>query len=99
MGDTRSGQKVRWQVLQDEVVAFLRDWLPEEAKQAYRVLIREDPENWWRHPHFAGGIIVEHALRANGIDERALGIPDLNAVWPDLLEAAVQNQKEDAASA
>lgn len=73
-----------------EAVEFLRRWLPEEAKRVYREMIREDPENWCRHPHFSGGIIVKHALRGNGIDERALGIPDLDAVWPDLLQAAVE---------
>lgn len=73
-----------------EAVEFLRWWLPEEAKRVYRAMIRDDPENWCRDPHFSGGIIVKHALRGNGIDERALGITDLDAVWPDLLRAAVE---------
>jgi hypothetical protein len=77
-----------------EAVEFLRWWLPEGAKRVYRDMIREDPENWCRHPHFAGGIIVKHALRGNGIDERALGIPDLDAVWPELLQAAVEPPPE-----
>lgn len=73
----------------DAVVAFLREWLPEEAKRTYREMIERDPENWSRHPHFRSGIIVRHALRGNGIDERALGVPDLDAVWPDLLLRAL----------
>ncbi len=72
-----------------EVVAFLREWLPEEAKRTYRAMIEEDPENWSRHPHFQGGVIVNHALRWNGIDEEALGIPDLDSVWPELLRLAL----------
>lgn len=75
--------------LRDEAVAFLREWLPDEARRAYREMIEEDPLLWSRHPHFAGGLIVEHALRGNGIDEHALGVPDLDAVWPDLLRRAV----------
>jgi hypothetical protein len=87
-------------VLRDEVVAFLRRWLPSEARQIYRAMMLEDPENWGRHPHFAGGIIVQHALRGNGIDERVLGVADLNAIWPELLQAAVEPQAdEDAATA
>lgn len=71
------------------MVAFLRAWLPDEAARAYREMMEEDPENWARDPHFAGGLIVRHALRDNGLDERALGVPDLDAVWPDLLRRAV----------
>jgi len=82
-------------------VAFLRQWLPDEAKEVYRQMVRENPANWWRHPHFAGGIIETHALRGNGIDERTLGIADLGAVWPELLLAALDlpAPNKDAASA
>lgn len=73
-----------------EAVAFLARWLPTDAKQVYRELIRADPDNWSRHPHFAGGIIVRHALRGNGIDERMLGVSDLNTVWPALLRFALE---------
>jgi hypothetical protein len=73
----------------DQLVAFLRDWLPDEAKHVYRELIKENPKGWWRDAHFAGDIILKHALRGNGIDERALGIKDLTPVWPALLARAV----------
>lgn len=79
----------RGQAVRDEVVAFLRGWLPEEARRAYRRMMEEDPVNWSRDPHFANGVIVEHALRGNGIDERALGVPSLDEVWPELLRRAV----------
>jgi hypothetical protein len=72
------------------VVAFLRDWLPEPAKEVYRRMIAEDPQHWHRHPHFAGGIIAEHALRGNGITEKVLGVADLDEVWPALLELALR---------
>lgn len=75
----------------DYLVAFLRDWLPEEAKSVYREMIRENPTTWWQDPHFAGGIIVEYALRGNGFDERALGVKDLEPLWPELLERAVED--------
>jgi hypothetical protein len=79
----------RGAAVRDEVVAFLREWLPDEARRAYREMMEEHPEGWMRDPHFGGGVIVRHALRGNGLDERALGIPDLDAVWPDLLRRAV----------
>lgn len=82
--DTPRGRQVR-----REVVAFLRAWLPDEARRAYREMMERDPQGWPRHPHFAGGLVVRHALRGNGLDERTLGIPDLDAVWPDLLRRAV----------
>lgn len=72
-----------------EAVAALRAWLPEEARRVYREMMRADPDGWTRHPHFAGGLVVRHALRGNGLDERALGIADLTPVWPDLLRRAV----------
>ena len=72
------------------VVAFLREWLPPQARSTYRQMIAEDPEHWFRQPHFTGGIIPEHALRGNGITEKVLGVPDLEAVWPAILEMALQ---------
>lgn len=95
MGDNKRTSGGQWgSALCAEVVAFLRRWLPDEARQVYREMIREDPATWYQHPHFSGGIIVKHALRGNGITERVLGVPDLNAIWPDLLRAAVE--EEDA---
>lgn len=79
----------RAHAVRDEAVAFLRAWLPTAARDAYRAMMRADPQGWHRDPHFAGGIIAEHALRGNGIDERALGVDDLDAVWPELLRLAV----------
>ena len=73
----------------ESVVAFLKDWLPHQARTAYQQMIREDPIGWWRDPHFAGGVIPRFALRGNGITERALGVADLNPLWPDLLARAV----------
>jgi len=79
----------RGQAIRDEVVAFLRAWLPEEARRVYRDMMEDDPLHWSRDPHFAAGVIVEHALRGNGIDERTLGVRSLEEVWPDLLRRAV----------
>lgn len=73
-----------------EVVAFLREWLPEAARIEYRAMMEADPAGWHTHPHFAGGVIPEHALRGNGIDERVLNVADLDDVWPELLRQAVQ---------
>jgi len=90
MGDGFSGRSRAAQQRWQEAVAFLRQWLPPEALLVYREMIRENPKGWHLDPHFSGGIIVEHALRGNGIDERALGVEDLNAVWPALLREAVE---------
>lgn len=81
--------------VRDAVVAFLRDWLPPHARRTYREMILHDPDRWHRHPHFADGVIVRHALRGNGIDEAALGVPDLESVWPDLLRDAVLEADEE----
>ena len=75
--------------LREEAVAFLRAWLPERVKSVYRALIHEGPESWRAHPHFAGGLIVDHVLRGNGLTEEALGVEDLNQLWPDLLRLAL----------
>jgi hypothetical protein len=72
------------------VISFLRDWLPPEARVVYRQMIAEDPHHWHRHPHFAGGVIAEHALRGNGITEKVLGVRDIEEVWPALLELALR---------
>jgi hypothetical protein len=71
-----------------ELVAFLRRWLPGEAKDAYRAMIEADPLHWPEHPHFADGVIVK-ALRGNGFTERVVGVASLDAVWPELLREAV----------
>lgn len=73
------------------IVTFLREWLPREAKTTYRAMIAADPDQWHRHPHFAGGIISEHALRGNGITEKVLGVHDLDEVWPALLVMALRD--------
>lgn len=96
-GDPFSGPRGR--ALRDEAVAFLRDWLPEQARRTYREMIRHDPGGWHRDPHFAGGIIAEHALRGNGITEVALGVPSLDAVWPELLRRAVLDDQSAPATA
>ena len=74
------------------VVAFLRDWLPPQARETYRAMIAADPEHWPRHPHFSGGIIPQHAMRGNGITEKVLGVKDLEEVWPALLELALREE-------
>ena len=73
----------------DELIAFLRDWLPEAAKRTYRDMMLAFPNSWWLHPHFAGGIILQTALRGNGFTEKTLGVKSLEPLWPDLLELAV----------
>jgi hypothetical protein len=85
--------------VRDEVVAFLRDWIPHPAKEMYREMIARDPEGWHLHPHFAGGVIVQHALRGNGIDEVALGIADLDPLWPELLRLAIAEDASPPRSA
>jgi hypothetical protein len=79
--------------VRDAVVAFLRDWLPAEARRTYRAMIREDPLGWSKSPHFGQGVIVEHALRGNGLDEKTLGVSDLERIWPELLRRAVEEEK------
>ncbi len=81
----------------DELIAFLRDWLPEEAKRVYRDMIRSSPNAWWYDPHFDGGIILEYALRGNGFTEKALGVTSLAPLWPDLLIRAVFDEAEKRA--
>jgi hypothetical protein len=95
VGGHHNESSARSAALQQEAIAFLREWLPDEAKRVYREMIREDPMNWPRHPHFSDGVIVKHALRGNGIDECALGVPDLNAIWPELLRAAIELESGD----
>lgn len=80
--------------VRDAVVAFLRDWLPEEMKDTYRRMIAEDPAGWMHDPHFQGGFIVRHALRGNGLDERALGVRDLEPLWPNLVRRAVLDEAD-----
>jgi hypothetical protein len=78
-----------------EVVAFLRGWLPERAKAVYRTMVAEDPEGWRAHPHFAGDLIVEHALRGNGITAEGLGVTCLKRIWPELLELALNAEETE----
>jgi hypothetical protein len=74
---------------------FLRAWLPGPVRETYRRLMLTDPQGWWTHPHFAGGIAVDHLLRGNGIDERLLGVGSLDEVWRELLREAVMDEPVD----
>lgn len=76
--------------MQQSLIDFLRDWLPPQAACVYREMIAADPDGWWRDPHFRGGVIVDAALRGNGITERAIGVQSLDRIWPDLLRRAVE---------
>lgn len=75
-----------------QVVRFIRDWLPPQARQVYREMMLRDPEYWYEDPHFAGGVIPDFVLRGNGITERVLGVDDLQSIWPALLERAVAEE-------
>lgn len=79
----------------DETVAFLRKWLPEDAKCLYREMVRENPSGWWHDPHFANGLIPDNALRGNGLTEKTLGVKSLDLIWPLLLLAALSELPED----
>jgi len=70
-----------------ELVAFLRRFLPPEARATYRAMMDADPPGWHLHPHFAGGVIPR-MLRGNGYTDRLVG-ESLDAVWPQLLRDAV----------
>lgn len=90
-GARSQDNRKRWR----EAVEFLRRWLPPEAILVYREMIRENPKSWHLDPHFSGGVIADHALRGNGINERNLGVDDLDAVWPALLAEAVASGVAD----
>ena len=92
MGKNRATRQFLTARQRARVIAFLRDWLPNEAKQVYREMIRTNPHSWWHDAHFDGGIILEHALRRNGFNEKALGVQSLEPLWPDLLASAVQEK-------
>lgn len=81
----------------DAVVSFLRDWLPGSVKAAYRNMILNDPDHWMTDPHFEGGVIVRHILRGNGINERLLGVEDLELHWADLLKRVVMEEATERA--
>jgi len=91
----RGRRQVLTNAQREGLIAFLRDWLPDEAKSAYREMMRQNPDDWWRDAHFAGGIIVEYALRGNGFDEKSLGVADLDALWPELLAEAVREWTDE----
>jgi hypothetical protein len=75
--------------LRSAAIEFIRRWLPEPARRTYRAMMRRDPTGWMRDPHFASGFFTRVVLRGNGLDERALGMPDLEPIWPELLAEAV----------
>lgn len=71
------------------IIQFLREWLPPRVRSTYRQMMVDDPGGWHLDPHFAGGIILRHALRGNGINVPLTAGVDLDAEWPELLRAAV----------
>lgn len=81
----------------DELAAFLRRWLPDGVRAEYRRIMAADPAGWPLHPHFAGGLVVRHALRGNGVDEHALGVPSLEPLWKEALARAVADAGDGSA--
>ena len=80
--------------MQTSLVEFVRDWLPEPVAAVYREMILADPEGWSRDPHFAGGVILDGALRGNGITEKTVGVTSLELIWPEVLRRAVLTEQE-----
>jgi hypothetical protein len=82
--------------LRREVVAYIRDWLPDSVRKSYQEMIAEDPDGWHRGTHFSGGIVVTHILEGNGITADALGVESLDPLWPELLAEALAETTSEA---
>lgn len=84
--DLRTARK---SVLWDGAVRFLCDWFPDHVKEDIRQRHQEDPEYWWAPYHLFWGMGVRNKLRDEGFGEDDFGIHNLDNIYVELVEEAV----------
>jgi hypothetical protein len=70
-------------------VARLRTLLVEEAPLV-RAAIAARPDDWIAPHHFAWGMVIRNLLRREGFGEQELGVENLDNVYVELIEEAMQ---------
>jgi len=73
-----------------EAVGFLKRTIAPGSKSHIRARIEQDPERWWVGGHFRAGMLVRNCLRVSGYGEKEFGITNLDNIYVELLEEAVQ---------
>lgn len=84
-------QVERRYTVRDQAVVYLWARLGRKGREDIRRSFEELGERTWVREHHHGfGRKVRNALRAVGLDERKLGVQDLDDIYVDLLKEAVK---------
>jgi len=82
----RTAESAKWAA----AVTFLREWLSPTVKQQVREVIRVQSPDWPAAYHMVWGMGVRNALREHGFGEKDFGVLNLDNVYIELVEEAVQ---------
>jgi hypothetical protein len=72
-------------------VTFLRSWLSPLVQQEVREVIRIKSPDWPAGYHMGWGMGVRNALREHGFGEKGFGVLNLDNIYVELVEEAVQS--------
>ena len=71
----------------EEVIQFLKRYIPESSKREIKEMMNQDPEEWWTIHHFTWGMSIRNALRTYGFDEKYMNIEN----WDDYYIQCVED--------
>lgn len=75
----------------DKAIEFLKvKCLDAGAREQIRAAQRKDPEKWWAEYHSIWGMAIRNALRKGGFGEEFFRINNLDDIYIQLVEEAVQ---------
>jgi predicted Rdx family selenoprotein len=85
----RDLEKARSQALWTEAVAWLaRDMHPTFVEEA-KILRQMKPSGWMIPHHFTAGMMIRNRLREGGFGEKAFGIENLDNIYIEILNEAL----------
>lgn len=82
----RTAEPVKW----DAAVRFLRGWLSPTVQDMVREVIRIKTPDWPAAYHLGWGMGVRNGLRQHGFGEKDFGVLNLDNIYVELVEEAVQ---------
>jgi len=73
-----------------EIVAKMRDWMPQKMRMEILELIEKEGIHKWAIPfHFEGGMMIRNKIREWGYTEAAVGIENWDNIYISIIEDVV----------
>lgn len=72
-------------------IDFLRNHIPIQIKNDIKMAIKNNPNNWISSYHFGWGMNIRNILRQNGFNEEYMECENLDYIYTQLIELAMEN--------